>query len=125
MSLIYKLSLAAVMLEQEQPDSDQPVPLGLAVEGIKVLLHAAGCQGHIENIQKEGGWDMMLQAETLERGISLLARELRKSPAEQQAFMFQHMKEILTHRREWQMNFAMTFYTEVSLVGSSASARCS
>ncbi|XP_071611378.1 maestro heat-like repeat-containing protein family member 7 [Heliangelus exortis] len=70
MSLIYKLSLAAVMLEQEQPDSDQPVPLGLAVEGIKVLLHAAGCQGHIENIQKEGGWDMMLQAETLERGIS-------------------------------------------------------
>ncbi|XP_071617338.1 maestro heat-like repeat-containing protein family member 7 [Heliangelus exortis] len=113
MTLLYKLSLAAVMLGQEQPGADQPGPLGLAVEGIKVLLHAAGCEGHVQNIQKEGGWDMMLRAETLERGVRLLAREMRKSPAEQQAFLFQHMKEILAQRREWQMNYAMTFYTEL------------
>ncbi|XP_030313145.1 maestro heat-like repeat-containing protein family member 7 [Calypte anna] len=113
MSLTYKLSLAAVILGREQPGADQPVPFGLAVEAIKVLLHAAGCQGHVQNIQEEGGWDMMLQADTLERGISLLARELRKSPAEQQRLLFQHMKEILTHRREWQTNFALTFYTEL------------
>ncbi|XP_030313151.1 maestro heat-like repeat-containing protein family member 7 [Calypte anna] len=113
MSLTYKLSLAAVILGREQPGADQPVPFGLAVEAIKVLLHAAGCQGHVQNIQEEGGWDMMLQADTLERGISLLARELRKSPAEQQRLLFQHIKEILTHRREWQTNFAMTFYTEL------------
>ncbi|XP_071611389.1 uncharacterized protein [Heliangelus exortis] len=85
----------------------------VAVDGIKALLHAAGCQEHVQNIQKEGGWDMMLDVDTLERGVSLLAREMRKSPAKQQYLLFQHVKEILDQRREWQLNFAMTFYTEL------------
>ncbi|XP_030313081.1 LOW QUALITY PROTEIN: uncharacterized protein LOC115598855 [Calypte anna] len=125
MSVIYKVSLATVILGREPPQADQASALGVAVEGIKALLEAAGYQGHVENIQKEGGWDMMLDMDTLESGVTLLAREMRKSPAKQQRLLFQHVKEILNQRREWQFNFAMTFYTEVSLVGSSASARCS
>ncbi|XP_071611092.1 maestro heat-like repeat-containing protein family member 7 [Heliangelus exortis] len=38
---------------------------------------------------------------------------MRKSPAKQQYLLFQHVKEILDQRREWQLNFAMTFYTEL------------
>ncbi|KAM9374941.1 maestro heat-like repeat-containing protein family member 7 [Phaethornis superciliosus] len=113
MSSIYKLSLAVAILGEEQPQADQPEPLGVAVEGIKVLLCAAGWEGHVQSIQQEGGWDMMCGAETLESGVGLLAREMRKIPAEPKRFLFQHMKEILTYRREWQMNFAMTFYAEL------------
>ncbi|XP_071610856.1 uncharacterized protein [Heliangelus exortis] len=113
MSLIYKVSLGTVILGQEPPQADEASPLGVAVEGVKALLDAAGFQGHVQNIQKEGGWDMMLDVDTLERGVSLLAREMRKSPAKQRYLLFQHVKEILDQRREWQLNFAMTFYTEL------------
>ncbi|XP_071611388.1 maestro heat-like repeat-containing protein family member 7 [Heliangelus exortis] len=142
MSLLYKVSLGAVILGQEPPQADQASPLRcafpfpchspgpsarapalcvtgpcsahrVAVDGIKALLHAAGCQRHVQNIQKEGGWDMMLDVDTLERGVSLLAREMRKSPAKQRYLLFHHVKEILDQRREWQLNFAITFYTEL------------
>ncbi|KAM9612014.1 maestro heat-like repeat-containing protein family member 7 [Morphnus guianensis] len=122
MGLVFQISYTAEFLQHtteifwtysEWHQADQPSPFRFAVEAIKALLCAAGYEEHVQSIQKEGGWDMLLGAETLHRGISLLAREMSKSPVDQRASMFQHLQGILCCREEFQITFAMTFYVEL------------
>ncbi|KAM9610620.1 maestro heat-like repeat-containing protein family member 7 [Morphnus guianensis] len=121
MGLVFQISYTAEFLQHtteifwtysEWHQANQPSPFRFAVEAIKALLCAAGYEEHVLSIQKEGGWDMLLGAETLHRGISLLAREMSKSPVDQRASMFQHLQGILCCREEFQITFAMTFYVE-------------
>ncbi|XP_069633877.1 maestro heat-like repeat-containing protein family member 7 [Haliaeetus albicilla] len=122
MGLVFQISYTAELLQHtteifwtysEWHQANQPSPFRFAVEAIKALLCAAGYEEHVLSIQKEGGWDMLLGTETHHRGISLLAREMSKSPVDQRSSMFQHLQGILGCRKEFQITFAMTFYVEL------------
>ncbi|CAM9148378.1 unnamed protein product [Bubo scandiacus] len=97
----------------EQHEANRPSPFRFVVESIKTLLCTAGCEEHVLNIQKEGGWDMLLGPQTHQRGLDLLAREMRKSPAEQRSSLFQHLRGILHCREKFRMTFDMPFYIEL------------
>ncbi|XP_029862371.1 maestro heat-like repeat-containing protein family member 7 [Aquila chrysaetos chrysaetos] len=122
MGLVFQISYTAEFLQHtmeifwtysEWHQANQRSPFRFAVEAIKALLCAAGYEEHVLSIQKEGGWDMLLGTETHHRGISLLAREMSKSPVDQRSSMFQHLQGILCCRKEFQITFAMTFYVEL------------
>ncbi|XP_071585006.1 maestro heat-like repeat-containing protein family member 7 [Heliangelus exortis] len=86
----------------------------VAVKAMKSLLCAAGCEELVQTIQQEGGWDLLLGSEALQRGVSLLAREMRrKSSAEQRCSLFQHVKRMFGSGEPWQNTLAMTFYVEL------------
>ncbi|XP_071586004.1 maestro heat-like repeat-containing protein family member 6 [Heliangelus exortis] len=113
MALLNQLARAAQTLLDEPPEGDQRSPLGEAVEAIKDLLCLAGCRENVQQMQEEGIWDMMLQGDTLEAGVSLLAREMCRSSGFVRFSLFLHMRDIVNCGREQENTFAMAFYVEL------------
>ncbi|XP_030322723.1 maestro heat-like repeat-containing protein family member 7 [Calypte anna] len=141
-ALLNHLAWAAQTLLDKEPEDDQPSPSRCAiplpchspgpsagapalcvtgscsahreaVEAIKDLLCVAGCGENVQQMQEEGGWDMMLQGETLEAGVSLLAREMCRSPARVRFSLFLHTRDIVYCGRKQENTFAMAFYVEL------------
>ncbi|XP_071585409.1 maestro heat-like repeat-containing protein family member 7 isoform X2 [Heliangelus exortis] len=86
----------------------------VALKATKSLLCATGCEELVQTIQQEGGWDLLLGSEALQRGVSMLARELRsKSSAEQRCSLFQNARRSFGSGEHWQSTLALTFYVEL------------
>ncbi|XP_064357850.1 maestro heat-like repeat-containing protein family member 7 isoform X2 [Dromaius novaehollandiae] len=123
MALLLQMSFAAAFLPEDGSvcwrkccPGDQPSPASpvrSAVQAMKALLCCAGYEEQVLFIQKRGGWDLLLRAETHHSGISLLARQMRTNPVQQCSWIFHQLETLLSKGDKVQEVTAMAFFVEL------------
>ncbi|XP_068779815.1 uncharacterized protein [Struthio camelus] len=96
-------------------------PVSSAVQTLESLFCCAGYEHQALLIRQQGGWHMLLSAETLHLGVIVVARELRKSPAPEQRWMLNQLVALLEREDEFREIPAMAFFSEVGLMTGGAS----
>ncbi|XP_068779813.1 uncharacterized protein [Struthio camelus] len=88
-------------------------PVSSAVQTLESLFCCAGYEHQALLIRQQGGWHMLLSAETLHLGVIVVARELRKSPAPEQRWMLNQLVALLEREDEFREIPAMAFFSEL------------
>ncbi|XP_037243121.1 maestro heat-like repeat-containing protein family member 7 isoform X4 [Falco rusticolus] len=100
-------------------------PIRSVVRAMTVLLCRMGLESHMLAIEAQGGWDMLLSAQTHLMGVRIVAREMMKTPRPLRSTIFRHLAELLyVENPSWEM-VAMVFFVEmVGCIGLSEELDC-
>ncbi|NXG81865.1 MROH1 protein, partial [Stercorarius parasiticus] len=112
-SFTTELTLQEVHIFWKEHQQHQLTPIRSAVNSIRVLLCVMGFERQVLDIEAQGGWDALLRAHTHLMGVSILAREMMKTPRPLCYTIFCHLAELLSvEDHTWEM-VAMVFLTEM------------
>ncbi|KFP07975.1 Maestro heat-like repeat-containing protein family member 7, partial [Calypte anna] len=87
LALLFQTSFTAELTLQEvntfwrEHAQDQLTPIRSAVQSMRLLLCRMGCEWLVLDIEEQGGWDVLLSAQTYFTGVRIIAREMTKSAA--------------------------------------------
>ncbi|NWX81301.1 MROH5 protein, partial [Alca torda] len=119
LALLFQVSFTTELTPQEvqifwkEHQQYQLTPIRSAVNSIRVLLCVMGFERQVLAIEAQGGWDALLRAHTHLMGVSILAREMMKTPRPLRYTIFCHLAELLSvEDHTWEM-VAMVFLTEM------------
>ncbi|XP_074833345.1 maestro heat-like repeat-containing protein family member 7 [Carettochelys insculpta] len=98
----------------KQQNTPTPLsPIRCVVKAMKALLRCAGYGDQVTFLQKQGGWDMLVSANTHHRGVCLLARAMVRSRLQERAWIFHQLMAILERRDDKRHVPAMAFFIQL------------
>ncbi|XP_062457205.1 adenylate cyclase type 10-like [Rhea pennata] len=105
---------ANIFLRECQRDgSHAPSHVRCAMEAMKGLFHCAGYRHVALAVEKNGGWELFLRAETSQKGVSVLARAMRRAPRHLCRWIFHQLSRLLSEEDQFRQRPAMAFFVEL------------
>ncbi|XP_052557279.1 uncharacterized protein LOC128089670 [Tympanuchus pallidicinctus] len=95
-----------------------------AVESMRALFQHLKSDGLVEDIEQQGGWDMLMSLDTYHTGVAVLTRALRSTVPLCCPMVFEETVTALAQRQEHKEIGTMAVFAEVGLEASGASWRC-
>ncbi|XP_071617353.1 maestro heat-like repeat-containing protein family member 7 [Heliangelus exortis] len=119
LALLFQTTFTAELTLQEvntfwrEHQQDQLTPIRSAVRSMRLLLYRMGYEGLVLDIEEQGGWDILLSAQTHLMGVRIIAREMTKTSTSVCSTIFCCLSEHLSvEDPTWGM-VAMVFYVEM------------
>ncbi|XP_062457173.1 adenylate cyclase type 10-like [Rhea pennata] len=105
---------ANIFLRECQRDGSRaPSHIRSAMEAMKGLFHCAGYRHVALAVEKNGGWELFLRAETSQKGVSVLARAMRRAPRHLCRWIFHQLARLLSGEDQFRKRPAMAFFVEL------------
>ncbi|XP_062457160.1 adenylate cyclase type 10-like [Rhea pennata] len=105
---------ANIFLRECQRDGSRaPSHIRSAMEAMKGLFHCAGYRHVALAVEKNGGWELFLRAETSQKGVSVLARAMRRAPRHLCRWIFHQLARLLSGEDQFRQRPAMAFFVEL------------
>ncbi|XP_062457255.1 adenylate cyclase type 10-like [Rhea pennata] len=99
--------------ECQRDGSRAPSHIRCAMEAMKGLFHCAGYRHVALAVEKNGGWELFLHAETSQKGVSVLARAMRRAPRHLCGWIFHQLARLLSGEDQFRQRPAMAFFVEL------------
>ncbi|XP_062457207.1 adenylate cyclase type 10-like [Rhea pennata] len=93
--------------------SHAPSHVRCAMEAMKGLFHCAGYRHVALAVERNGGWELFLRAETSQKGVSMLARAMRRAPRHLCHWIFHQLARLLSREDQFRQRPAMAFFVEL------------
>ncbi|XP_068766433.1 maestro heat-like repeat-containing protein family member 7 [Struthio camelus] len=105
---------ANIFLRECQRDESRPTShVRCAVQAMKSLLRCTHYETVAVTVERKGGWDLFLHADTSQKGVVVLARAMRGAASHLRRWIFRQLARLLRREDQFHQLPVMAFFVEL------------